>query len=262
MKNFRNGFTLIELLVVIAIIAILAAILFPVFAKVREKARQTNCMSNEKELGFAMNEYVQDYDEVFPLVEAQNASMQSNWGQNIYSYVKSTGMFRCPDNPNYATSMPNGSNPGAGIPQLPTSFAYNYQIANTFASGATWATPPGNNGTPISISFVNSPSQKIIICETLNDFGAAYPDWSNNGFGGTTKLFAGHTGLMDCLFIDGHVKALKPTATATPVNMWGNMSSNSTSDGPGCGNNVLNINCDAPTTALTNALATVQAEYK
>jgi len=62
----RKGFTLIELLVVIAIIAILAAILFPVFARAREKARQTSCLSNVKELGLGLMMYVQDYDECFP----------------------------------------------------------------------------------------------------------------------------------------------------------------------------------------------------
>jgi prepilin-type N-terminal cleavage/methylation domain-containing protein len=63
----RKGFTLIELLVVIAIIAILAAILFPVFAKAREKARQTSCLSNEKEIALAILMYTQDYDEKFPI---------------------------------------------------------------------------------------------------------------------------------------------------------------------------------------------------
>jgi len=66
MNTTKRGFTLIELLVVIAIIAILAAILFPVFAKVREKARQTSCLSNEKQLGLAITQYVQDYDEKLP----------------------------------------------------------------------------------------------------------------------------------------------------------------------------------------------------
>ncbi|HEX5322780.1 MAG TPA: prepilin-type N-terminal cleavage/methylation domain-containing protein, partial [Capsulimonadaceae bacterium] len=65
-RTRSKGFTLIELLVVIAIIAILAAILFPVFATAREKARQATCLSNEKQIGLAMNMYVQDYDETLP----------------------------------------------------------------------------------------------------------------------------------------------------------------------------------------------------
>ena len=88
-KQARSGFTLIELLVVIAIIAILAAILFPVFAKAREKARQTTCASNEKQLGLGFIQYVQDYDEAYPYSE--------NWAYCIYPYVKSVGAYACPD---------------------------------------------------------------------------------------------------------------------------------------------------------------------
>ena len=85
----NKGFTLIELLVVIAIIAILAAILFPVFAKAREKARQTSCASNEKQLGLALIQYVQDYDEFYP--------RSYDWAFETYSYVKSVGAYKCPD---------------------------------------------------------------------------------------------------------------------------------------------------------------------
>src|SRR5476651_29540 len=96
----RQGFTLIELLVVIAIIAILAAILFPVFAKAREKARQTSCASNEKQLGLAFIQYCQDYDEMFPVGTYGNANGAGadpaapygnrgfGWAGQIYSYVK------------------------------------------------------------------------------------------------------------------------------------------------------------------------------
>jgi len=92
----RNGFTLIELLVVIAIIAILAAILFPVFAKAREKARQTTCASNLKQLALAVIQYTQDYDETPPCgmtlpVVAGNGYYYFGvgWGGQIYPYVKS-----------------------------------------------------------------------------------------------------------------------------------------------------------------------------
>jgi prepilin-type N-terminal cleavage/methylation domain-containing protein len=77
MSRRRNAFTLIELLVVIAIIAILAAILFPVFAHAREKARQTSCLSNAKQLGTATMMYVQDYDETYPKAEFVD---QNGWG--------------------------------------------------------------------------------------------------------------------------------------------------------------------------------------
>ncbi|MBM3475882.1 MAG: prepilin-type N-terminal cleavage/methylation domain-containing protein [Armatimonadetes bacterium] len=87
MRNGR-GFTLIELLVVIAIIAILAAILFPVFARAREKARQTSCLSNEKQLGLAQLMYAQDYDETL--------TGRVMWGPRLQPYVKSIQLFGCP----------------------------------------------------------------------------------------------------------------------------------------------------------------------
>jgi len=98
----RSGFTLIELLVVIAIIAILAAILFPVFATAREKARQTSCSSNLKQLGLAFVQYTQDYDETWP--EGLNTYGQG-WAGRIYPYVKSKGVFACPDDSNQQNSL-------------------------------------------------------------------------------------------------------------------------------------------------------------
>jgi prepilin-type N-terminal cleavage/methylation domain-containing protein/prepilin-type processing-associated H-X9-DG protein len=98
----RSGFTLIELLVVIAIIAILAAILFPVFAKAREKARQASCESNLKQLGLAALMYAQDYDEKVPCTEPPCWPANANYGPSawwfalIQPYVKNTQLFNCP----------------------------------------------------------------------------------------------------------------------------------------------------------------------
>jgi prepilin-type N-terminal cleavage/methylation domain-containing protein/prepilin-type processing-associated H-X9-DG protein len=114
MRNQRCGFTLIELLVVIAIIAILAAILFPVFAQARSKARQASCLSNEKQIGLTISMYTQDYDEVLPGNEMPSAGLSQPlgwmqpydaanpltyrvWAREIMPYVKSMAVFRCPE---------------------------------------------------------------------------------------------------------------------------------------------------------------------
>ena len=90
----RKAFTLIELLVVIAIIAILAAILFPVFAKAREKARTITCTSNAKQLALAVSQYVQDYDETLPL--GNMYAVDGEWWKLVQPYCKSTQMLVCP----------------------------------------------------------------------------------------------------------------------------------------------------------------------
>lgn len=107
-QNRRQGFTLIELLVVIAIIAILAAILFPVFAQARERARSTSCMSNTRQIGTAEMMYIQDYDEVFwscpwPGGGQLNIPNPANggtvfWSDLLQPYIKNTGIFDCPSN--------------------------------------------------------------------------------------------------------------------------------------------------------------------
>jgi len=120
--NKQKGFTLIELLVVIAIIAILSAILFPVFAKVREKARQISCLSNEKQIGLAFMQYAQDNDEGMPQARG--------WASRTYPYIKSLALYACPDDP--------GSTNSATV-----SYMINDQIdnAHTWGNLAAWTAP-------------------------------------------------------------------------------------------------------------------------
>lgn len=100
----QRGFTLIELLVVIAIIAILAAILFPVFAQAREKARAVSCLSNQKQLGTGMMMYAQDYDENMILNTRaylnSGGDYHGTWAMQIQSYIKNTKVFDCPSGTN------------------------------------------------------------------------------------------------------------------------------------------------------------------
>ena len=110
----RRGFTLIELLVVIAIISILAAILFPVFARARENARRSSCQSNLKQLALGVMQYTQDYDERFPLTYVSStppysASNPRGWADAVQSYVKSLQIFQCPSERNAPNSDPTSS---------------------------------------------------------------------------------------------------------------------------------------------------------
>ena len=105
----RGAFTLIELLVVIAIIAILAAILFPVFAQAREKARQAACLSNEKQIALAIIAYSQDYDEQMTF-GSSSSGRGDGWASLVYPYVKAIGVYACPDD----TTNPGGGQDAAG----------------------------------------------------------------------------------------------------------------------------------------------------
>ena len=113
-KNRGSAFTLIELLVVIAIIAILAAILFPVFARARENARRSSCSSNLKQIALGVKQYIQDYDEKFPLSTTTGAAGSIGWASSIQPYIKSDQLFQCP-------SEPNGTSAGTATPYNPAS---------------------------------------------------------------------------------------------------------------------------------------------
>ena len=171
-KDRSHGFTLIELLVVIAIIAILAAILFPVFQKVRENARKIACLSNTKQIGLGVTQYQQDADEKCPNGVNPYGGGQG-WAGQIYPYVKSTGVFLCPDD----SAILKG---GDGTPFHPSSYAYNSQV--TIAS----PTPAAAGARPDSLSLAayGSPAKTVLLAEIANSTGYDVSNADNPGVGG------------------------------------------------------------------------------
>lgn len=214
----RKGFTLIELLVVIAIIAILAATLFPVFAKAREKARQTGCASNMKQLSLAELQYVQDYDEQYSGAFKQPTDIQHRvwYPELIFSYTKSRSLYQCPDVTNH---MPPGdvpSNPNTGASGVDYSYnclSYN-QAINKVAIGVTNTT--GDDSQGVKLSELTAPSATII----LSDGNADYHTWNTNLTDVTSNFYASwttapqnasnvalrHTDGSNFAYYDGHVK--------------------------------------------------------
>ncbi|MCW3059481.1 MAG: prepilin-type N-terminal cleavage/methylation domain [Capsulimonas sp.] len=180
-RKFR-GFTLIELLVVIAIIAILAAILFPVFAQAREKARQIACLSGEKQIGLGVMQYIQDNDERYPLAQYNvPTGDQIIWTNAIQPYVKSWRIFRCPDSSADPfgmwgrASMPNASKDGNGVIgngwyQWGGSYGMNTNYLNPIINcdGATYGAPGSMFGFPVTEAQIDATSQTVFATDVKN----------------------------------------------------------------------------------------------
>jgi len=243
-----RGFTLIELLVVIAIIAILAAILFPVFAQAREKARQTSCLSNTKQLATAIAMFTQDHDEALPKAffndeeyyqgPSWSLPYYAGWDTAIFPYVKSAALFRCPSDSQETKS--DGSkvaydNAILNINDFPTSYRYN--ISNQ----------PNEGYTAARLSMIDSPASAIVIAESTTGVDEAnynqLATWENEDRGYVCKTYTNNVafdrhinkiggrnlntwkahsaenlagsdkGLSNYVFADGHAKALTWGAT-------------------------------------------------
>jgi len=203
----QSGFTLIELLVVIAIIAILAAILFPVFARARENARKSSCMSNVKQLGMGVTMYVQDYDEAFPLrYQGTSGNTGVRWyplaGQPTYllePYVKSTAAFRCPSvTANWTTWYGYNNMIGRTPAEGPVTLSMVEQVADLVVLGddqfgAGWYYPPSGGTGNWGANFCKTPGT-----------GAAGIQW------GVNAPYGRHSEGVNVAFADGHTKWIKP----------------------------------------------------
>ncbi|MBQ7256632.1 MAG: DUF1559 domain-containing protein [Abditibacteriota bacterium] len=228
----KKGFTLIELLVVIAIIAILAAILFPVFAQAREKARQTSCLSNMKQMGTAFMLYKDDYDETYPAdcqydcgagnlittatagypgeiffaqCDATGAEARFTWMDSIFPYVKNVQMFRCPSNPalnkNITTNKP--------------SYGYNAEISGhlciSMEGYLTWHCRP-----PLTETQIPTSSEFVMLIDrywyglgstqasVMQAYAADYV-----GSGAKAAKVYPHMDGVNITFADGHAKYSK-----------------------------------------------------
>ncbi len=227
-KKVAKAFTLIELLVVIAIIAILAAILFPVFARARENARRSSCQSNLKQIGLGLLQYAQDYDEHYV--------PNDTWSQRLQPYLKSTQIFACPsqaDNNVYRDQGPGAITTivyGPAIPKL------SYGINNVYGGSTQPVRIFEQNGPPASIAAIEDSSGTVAFTDTGN-FGS-----SNNNYqtipaagavlnldaaaspptlsGSQGTIIARHLETTNVAFIDGHIKAMRVdelSKTGTPV---------------------------------------------
>jgi prepilin-type N-terminal cleavage/methylation domain-containing protein/prepilin-type processing-associated H-X9-DG protein len=239
-RRGRAGFTLIELLVVIAIIAILAAILFPVFAQAREKARQASCLSNTRQIGLAIMQYVQDYDETLTrqwYVSSSKAE-QPRWMDAVQPYAKNTEIFTCPSfysalNRKYVPYPTRGTT-GTAARQI-GAYAWNvayWEYKNTPATAPYAGAHGPMDGAPMAL--LQAPADTVLVVEIGDDLTIpAEISWRNiaatNGNASNGRPFvdltvnpprlgmnwpngtvwARHNGFSNTLFADGHSKAYK-----------------------------------------------------
>jgi prepilin-type N-terminal cleavage/methylation domain-containing protein/prepilin-type processing-associated H-X9-DG protein len=233
MRSRRDGFTLIELLVVIAIIAILAAILFPVFATARARARQIACLSNIKQLSLALSMYSEDWD-AFPMhddpipgLQVNNQPVNIHWMQVLLPYVRNEALFACPaagyQNPVTSTTQSIGYNwqylgngalsrYGGGAVSESSILAPSETLAFVDSAGLTGATTPGEDG------FVVDPPQPN---PAWASGGLAHYGWGASYAPDTrADISDRHTDGANVGFIDGHARWYRKSVIMKDNSMW------------------------------------------
>ena len=197
----------------IAIIALLGALLFPVFQKVRENARRASCESNLKQIGLGLVQYTGDNDEALPPSAYSINTLTVTWRQLIFPYVKSVQVFTCPSNPYNAvpTDVDNG--------MFFVSYGSNDSVLQT-GSRITLLNDIENPSTIFLVGESDGSGWKLNNPPNppLNDPSCGMCDFPNTG--SHTDLFAGHSDRSNWLFADGHVRALRPTQTCQDTDIW------------------------------------------
>jgi len=190
----RRGFTLIELLVVIAIIAILAAILFPVFARAREKARQSSCLSNVKQICVAILSYAQDWDERLPMCRWHDGTTWRGFREEVMPYMKSTQILVCP------------SDSGASI-------SYGASCSNSYST-------MGYN-TGVALAQVNYPAETyLILCGLSNYEHTPHNAWPGVCSCSPNYLDYQHNGGTNVGLADGHAKWMSEGSVTQNARLW------------------------------------------
>ncbi len=208
-QEHPKGFTLIELLVVIAIIAILAAILFPVFAKARDKARQTQCLSNMRQIGLGMMQYVDDWDDTYPAWRTDSGRFYIRW--QIQPYLKSVEVWICPSD--------NDPRPSPGVDRDPFDPQHPLRGRSYMPSEGLL----GPSLEPFSLGDIKDPAGLIAFVEKrdgIDDQHCQIPQNILRPYSIPSHERARHNGSSNYIFADGHSKALRFSQTFFPKVLW------------------------------------------
>jgi prepilin-type N-terminal cleavage/methylation domain-containing protein/prepilin-type processing-associated H-X9-DG protein len=242
----KAAFTLIELLVVIAIIAILAAILFPVFAQARDSARKASCLSNSKQMGLAIMMYTEDYDQIYPMgyyyeLSGPTRGRRVQWCYNIQPYVKDQGIFKCLTD--FEPTPPAKSSGYTDLTVPALSYIPNYAVMPAHDGGSVNSAAVGTVanviilaekqyriGTKVLKSYAgtsgfwpDTPTGSDYCRVTADRVLAAIARPSDSNYKLARVAFYRHLGGSNFIFCDGHAKFHKLEQTLGPGFMWGEL---------------------------------------